>query len=336
MTRRRLLPAVALIVVAIALLLFAPTINAGALDLGVTLLTYLAIAQAWNVLAGFAGQISLGSAAFVCVGAYTSAILLLHTGLQWPIVMVISTIGAVLLSALVSIPLLRLRGDYFAVGTLAIAIALQSVLTNWQWTGGASGVVLTSTLPTGVLLFQIAVVIGTIAMGLAIYVKFSPFGLRLTAIRDNEEAAAGLGVAVTRHRVAALMLTSAIIGMTGSLVAFHLSFVSPDSVAGFSWSLNALLMATIGGGGTILGPVIGVAVAYYGLQYALQNEPTIAQVLEGILLILIVRFAPQGIWPLAWNGVRRVVEAARRRLDPASVRAGNSAPSGAEDPVVPR
>jgi len=304
---RRLWPAAALIAVTVACFAAAPALNPATLNLGVTLLSYLAIAQAWNVLAGYSGQVSLGTSAFVATGGYTTALLLAHAGISWPLAFAGAAIAAALLAALLSVPLLRLRGDYFAIGTLAISIAVQALISNWPWAGGASGLTLPiGVLPSGGKLFQLAVLVAAGAMAVALYAKQSAFGLRLAAIRDHEPAAAGLGVSVYRHRLAALLLYSAIAGLAGAVIAFQLIVISPDGIASVSWSLNAVLMTVVGGTGTVMGPVIGVAIVYYGLTWELQNQQTFSQVIEGILLIMVVRFAPSGVWPLLCAGVRRM------------------------------
>ncbi|WP_329351969.1 branched-chain amino acid ABC transporter permease [Streptomyces sp. NBC_01261] len=305
-------PAAVLTLLTVAAFALAPTLGLGQLDLGVTLLTYLAIAQAWNVLAGYSGQVSLGAAAFIATGGYTTALILLHTSLAWPLAFIGAGVGATLLALLLAVPLLRLRGDYFSVGTLAISIAVQALLSNWNWAGGASGLTLpVERVPSGGNLYQISVIVAALAMALALYVRHSAFGLRLTAVRDNEPAAAGLGVSVYRHRLAALLPTSAITGLAGAVIAFQFVVISPDGVASVNWSLNAVLMAVVGGAGTILGPVVGVGIVYYGLTRALQDQQTLSLVIEGVLLILIVRFAPQGAWPLLCRGARRLTT--RRR-----------------------
>ncbi len=311
-TPKALWPVVALATVTVAAFALAPALSLGQLDLSVTLLTYLTIAQAWNVLAGFSGQISLGAAAFMATGGYAAALILAHTGLPWPVALLGAGVGAGLLALLLAVPLLRLRGDYFAVGTLAVSVAVQALLSNWNWAGGASGLTLpTERIPSGGNLYQTAVLVAALAMALALYVQHSAFGLRLAAVRDNEPAAAGLGVSVYRHRLAALVPTSALTGLAGAVIAFQFVVISPDGVASVNWSLNAVLMAVVGGAGTVLGPVVGVGVVYYGLTRALQDQQTLSLVIEGALLIAIVRFAPQGTWPLVCRAAR--VPTARRR-----------------------
>ncbi|HTJ69889.1 MAG TPA: branched-chain amino acid ABC transporter permease [Actinospica sp.] len=316
---RRFGPAAALVFVTVLCFALAPTLSASTQNLGVTLLCYLTIAQAWNLLAGFSGQISLGAAAFVATGSYTTALLLAHTGLPWPLAVAGSGLVSMLLAALLAIPLLRLRGDYFAIGTLAISIALQALIGNWNWAGGASGLTLpVETIPSGGKLFQLAVIVAALALGAVLYVQRGAFGLRLAAIRDNEPAAAGLGVAVYRHRLAALLPSAALTGLAGAIIAFQFVVISPDGVASVNWSLDAVLMTVVGGMGTLLGPVVGVAIVYYGLTYELQDQQTLSQVIEGVLLIVIVRFAPQGVWPVICRAARRPLGVLRRSARPAA------------------
>ena len=324
----RLLPWVLLAAVAAVSFLVAPALDLGLLDLGVTLLTYVTVAQAWNVLAGYGGQVSLGAAAFVATGGYAAALAMIHPGVGWFVALLVAAVVSAALGALLAIPLLRLRGDYFSVGTLAAAIAVQALLQNWEWAGGASGVTLpVADLPFGLPLFQVAVVVAALAMALALYVKQSRFGLRMAAIRDDEQAAAGLGVAVYRHRLAALVVTSAFTGLAGAVVAFQFVAISPSSVASFSWSLNAVLMAIVGGAGTVMGPTAGVVIVYYGLTRQLQDFQTLSLVIEGLLLIAIVRFAPQGVWPLVTGWLRPLT----RRV---GLTAGPATPSLFVAPVV--
>lgn len=295
----RSLSIVGLLVAAGVGLAVAPGLDPGTRDLGTTLLVYLAIAQAWNVLAGFAGQVSLGTAAFVAVGAYTAGLSLAHTPVSWPVAVVLAGAVSALVGAVLAVPLLRLRGDYFVIGSLAAAIAVQALLANWDWAGGAAGMTLpVREIPTGETLFQLAVVVAGLAMGLAIYVRFSAFGLRLTALRDHESAAAGLGVAVYQHRFAALVAYSMLTGMAGAVVAYQYVAVSPGGVASLSWSLSPVLMALVGGAGSLFGPVLGVLVVYYGLTKQLGDFQVLSLVVEGVLLVLIVRFAPAGLWAM--------------------------------------
>ncbi|WP_030434818.1 branched-chain amino acid ABC transporter permease [Actinoplanes subtropicus] len=301
----------ALLVAAVVGLAVAPGLEPGVQDLGTTLLVYLTVAQAWNILAGFAGQVSLGAAAFVATGAYTAGLALAHTSIGWAAAVALAGAIAGLIAAMLAVPLLRLRGDYFTIGTLAASIAVQALLTNWNWAGGASGLTLPiDRIPAGTTLLRLAVVVAAAAMGLTAYVRYSAFGLRLGALRDNEPAAAGLGVAVYGHRFATWVGSSVLTGMAGAVVAYQYVAVSPSGVASVNWSLDAVLMALVGGAGSLIGPVLGTTIVYYGLTRMLEDFQVLSLLVEGTLLVLIVRFAPAGVLALLTRAARPLRRAA--------------------------
>lgn len=263
-----------------------------------TMLCYLAIAQAWNILAGYGGLISLGVSAFVGSGAYCVALLTIHQGtgvlLALGAAALLGALGAVLLS----VPLLRLRGDYFTIGTLASALALQAWAFNWHFVGGSVGLsVPIDKSPDLTRTYLLACAVAATAVGAAFWTAYSTFGMRLRAVRDHEDAAAGLGVSTVRYQVAAFVLCGVLSGMAGGLVAYQQIAFEPGGMLGLGWSINALLMVIVGGVGTVLGPVVGTVVVHYLLTDLLAGYDALALVVEGLLLIVIVRFAPQGIWP---------------------------------------
>ncbi len=324
MTRKSVATVALLGSTAVALLL-GTRLDPGTQDLVTTLLVYLTVAQAWNILAGFAGQVSLGAAAFVGIGGYTAGLALVHTSVSWPLGVVLAATGSCLVAALLAVPLLRLRGDYFAIGTLAASIAVQALLTNWDWAGGAAGMTLPiDRIPAGTALFELAAVVAAASTALAVYIRYSAFGLRLAAVRDNEPAAAGLGVAVYGHRFAALVASGALTGMAGAVAAYQYVAVSPSGMASVNWSLNAVLMALVGGPGSVLGPVVGVLIVYYGLTRQLEDFQVASLVIEGVLLVLIVKFAPSGVWSLLTQAGRAVWTALRSRGRPRATPEGRA------------
>src|SRR5581483_6350485 len=164
---------------------------------------------------------------------------------------------------------------------------------------GAAGVTLPiDRIPTGTTLFELAVVVAGLAMATAVFVRHSAFGLRLAAIRDNEPAAAGLGVTVYQHRFTALVASSALTGLAGAVASYQYVAVSPAGMASVNWSLNAVLMALVGGAASVFGPVLCVLIVYYGLTRQLEDFQVASLVIEGLLLVLIVKFAPAGVWSL--------------------------------------
>lgn len=276
-------------------------------DILITLLLYVALAQSWNILAGFGGQVSLGVSGFVGTGAYASGLVLLHTGVGYLTAVLASALIGAALAAVLAAPLLRLRGDYFAIGSLAAALALQAVALNWSFAGGSTGLTLPiAATPTPEVLLVLAIVMAALAVLAALVVQRSSFGLRLMAVRDNESAAVGLGVSSFGHKATALVLSGALSGVAGSLVALQQAAFEPGGAFSISWTLNALLMTVVGGIATVLGPVVGAVIIYYGVTKQLAGYQTTGLVIEGLLLIAVVRLAPQGLWPLACTLLRRL------------------------------
>lgn len=277
-------------------------------DVLTTLLLYVALAQAWNILSGFGGQVSLGISGFVGTGAYVTGLLLLHTGAGYLLTIVAGAVVGAALAAVLALPLLRLRGDYFAIGSLAAALALQAIVVNWSYAGGSTGLNLPiSATPTPEVLLVLAIVVAALSVLAALVVQRSSFGLRLMAVRDDEPAAVGLGVSSFGHKATALVVSSALAGVVGSLVALQQISFEPLGAFSINWTLNALLMTVVGGVATVVGPVVGATLIYYGLTKQLAEYQTAGLVIEGALLIAVVRLAPRGLWPLAGSLLRKAV-----------------------------
>ena len=296
---------VTLLVATAAALAVTNSLSRNALNVGGTLFVYIALAEAWNILAGLSGQVSLGVGAFVGVGAYAMGLVMVHDGFGTLAGLAVAAGAGALLSLLLVVPLLRLRGDYFAVGTLAAALALQAWLLNWNFAGGSTGLNLpVAGIPGLGGLYQLGVVVGALGIGVAVLVRGSRFGLRLLAIREHEGAAATLGVNTWRMRAGALLLSGTLTGLAGGAFALMQLSFEPTGIVGMNWTIWALMMVVIGGFGTITGPIAGAIFVYYVVATELASYPTLGLFIEGALLILIVRFAPRGVVPLVVDGVK--------------------------------
>ena len=335
MTRRVLVPVAALLVVLVVAVLSAPGLARYALDVGTTLLVYVVATQAWNMLAGFSGQFSLGVGAFLGTGAYSTALLMIHAGVAPVLALPGAAVGSALLAVVLAPALLRLRGDYFTIGSLAATLALQAWAVNAAVIGGSAGLDLPlDQLPDGVTLFDWAAVAAVLTAIVSVVVRHSPFGLRLLAVRENADAAVGLGVNVFRQRLAVLVLSSALTGLAGGIVALQQVHLEPTGTLGLSWSIDTVLMTIIGGVGTLVGPAIGTVLIYYGLTKQLADTPILGLVLEGLILIVVVRFTPRGLWPAACDLARKVVPARpgrrlRRAVDATAPRSDSPAVAAA-------
>jgi branched-chain amino acid transport system permease protein len=280
------------------------------LDLAVTLLGYVVLAHAWNALAGFGGQVSLGVGAFLGTGAYSAGLLMVHAAVPFPVALLAAGAAAGLLALVLSVPLLRLHGDYFAVGTLAVTLALEALALNWTVVGRSEGLQLpVGSLPDGQTLYELAIAVTAAAFLITVWIQRSRFGLRLMAVRDDEAAATGLGVSAFRHRLVVFLLSSVLTGLVGGLIALQQISFEPTGILSLNWTVDALLMTIVGGMGTFFGPIVGAVLVYYGLTTVLAGLQAFGLVLEGLLLVTVIRFAPQGLWPL---GRQAVSEAARR------------------------
>jgi branched-chain amino acid transport system permease protein len=298
--------AAAVIVAAAGLAGISPAFSAYDRDLLVSLLIYVILAQSWNLLAGFGGQVSLGLSAFVGTGAYAGALAMIHAHAGWITAVAFSGLVGGAIAVLLSPALLRLRGDYFAIGTLAVALALQAIALNWTFTGRSTGLILpVGSVPAPQALLDGAIVLCAIALLAVVAVQRSRFGLRLAAIRDDEDAAVGLGVSSLAHRATIFAISSMLAAAAGCLVALQQISFEPVGAFDVNWTLSALLMTVIGGTATLLGPIFGAIVVYYGLAQQLASFPTASLVIEGALLIAVIRFAPRGLWPLAAGYARQ-------------------------------
>lgn len=308
------------IVIVVVLLALYPLVFRTKLNLGVAIVLFAATATAWDILGGWAGQLSLGHAALMGVGGYTMALLSLRAGLApwWGLLL------GMALSAVVAAGwgwmVFRLRGPYFALSTIAVAEILRLVAINWtKFTGGAEGLFI-KTLPTpfGLDLFNRTVEfymgLGWLALALLVawWLSWSKFGYYLQAIREDQDSAMAMGINPTRYKILAFMVSAALTAAGGALFAVYVSFFEPHIIFDIGMSVELALMAYIGGAGTVFGPAIG-AVVLLGAGDVFRNYFQQANLLiYGVLIILIVRFAPEGIvggWQFLtrrWPRARRV------------------------------
>jgi branched-chain amino acid transport system permease protein len=297
------------------------------LDVGFTLLTFLVLAQAWNILGGFGGQVTLAVSGFVGAGMYTTTLLLVHTEASVAVAILAAGAVAGLGAVVFSVPLFRLRAAYFSVGTLALTLAAQAAVVNWGWAGATQGIsVPFEVVPTQTALFQMALALAAVALLATWWIRRGTFGLRLMAVRDNEDAAGTLGVAAFRVKLVAFVLTSALTGLAGALLALRQVSIEPGAAFGLSWTINAIVMAAVGGAGTVPGPLVGVLVVYYGIQTQLESYPELSSILTGLLLVVIVRFAPEGLWGVVVRGARTLLSRRGPRPSPAGLDRGVADP----------
>jgi len=280
---------------AFVLLWFVPEFgNDYGLQITFRVLIYLTLAEAWNLLAGSVGLVSLGTSCFVGLGAYVAFGVLNRFNLPLPLVLVVCGLAGGVLGALVSPALFRLRGLYFTVGTLALAELLRLIMVNVSAFGGATGVFLQQDPPPLPELFHYALFVALIASLAITTCGRTRISVILRAVRDDEEAAAQMGVRPYRVKLGAFVLASSLIAIAGAVQATKLGAIEPYGMFGLQWSIDVLSMVIIGGVGLRLGPLVG-AVFVVALGEALADYPEAHIALAGVILIGLIRFAPKGV-----------------------------------------
>jgi branched-chain amino acid transport system permease protein len=294
----------------------------------------LALAQCWNLLAGYAGLISVGQQTFVGLGGYLLFALTLLGGINPLLAIPLAGVASALLAVPTALIVFRLRGAYFAIGTWVVAEVYRLVFAQFKPLGGGTGTSLTPTITSSVpgiewtkTLFDVrtpaardivsywmalALMSGTLAF--VYLILRSRRGLALGAIRDHEAAASSLGVDIYRTKLAIYIGTAAVTGMIGALIYLQKARISPD--AAFSvldWTAYVLFIVVIGGIGTVEGPVIGVVI-FYLLQRYLADFGASYLILLGALGIVVMLLAPRGLWGLVSERYGLTLFPTRRRL----------------------
>ena len=264
------------------------------LQIAFRILIYLTFAESWNLLAGSAGLVSLGTSCFVGLGAYVAFGLLNHFNIPLPLALAVCALAGAALAALVSPALFRLRGLYFTVGTLALAELLRLIMVNASAFGGATGIFLQQDPPPLPELFHYALCVALIASLAITACLRSRFSVILRAVRDDEDAAAQMGVRPYRVKLGAFVLASALVAIAGGVQATKLGAIEPYGMFGLQWSIDVLSMVIIGGVGLRLGPLVG-ALFVVALGEALADYPEAHVAFAGVILIVLIRFAPKGV-----------------------------------------
>lgn len=284
------------------------------LRLGTTLALNVALATGWNLIGGMAGYPSFATAAFFGLGAYAGA-LAQGRGVPMPLAWAFAGLAAALLALAVGWVVLRLRGHYFAIASLTVVIVLRLVATNWtELTGGGMGLSL-PVLTTGVveqarLFFVAEAMLAALAVVVASLVARSGFGFALACIRQNETAAGQLGLDARLTKAAAFALSAAIAGPAGAIYASQTFYIEPGDVFDVQLSVTPIIMAMLGGAGTVLGPVLGAAVFEVLEQAIWARFVAVHAGVLGASVVLLALFLPRG---LLGSGVPSLL---RRRTAP--------------------
>ena len=278
--------------------------NSYAFFAGYVVVQYIVLGTAWNILGGYTGYVNFGITAFFALGAYSSVVLhKLVPTLPLPIMIVVGGAIAGLVGLGTGYLTLRLRGVFFSIATLALAVVVQTLITNWDFVGGARGAYVlrprTAPLIGGdymQYLFLIMLGLGVIVLATARAIERSSLGVGFAAIRDDEAAAEASGVPTLKLKLVATTLSGGFMGMAGAPLPFYVTYLDPASGFSLNYAVNAIAMPLIGGTSSWLGPVIG-AVLVGGLQEYLRVtiSSAVNVLVAGVLMVVFVIVAPHGI-----------------------------------------
>jgi len=297
---------------------------------GYTVLQFVVMATAWNILGGYCGYVNFGSAAFFALGAYSAVAMhklsagidryfpesltgLAHAILPLPIPALI-VIGGII-SGLIGLGTgyltLRLRGAFFAIATLALAVVLQTLIVNWDFVGGSRGAYIIRPTDVPILgsyiqyLFVVMLVLSIVAIATARLIEQSRLGYGFATIRDDEIAAEACGVPTLRLKLVATTISGALMGMAGAPFPYYIGYLEPSSAFGLSYAVNAIAMPMIGGTTSWVGPLVGSILLGTLQQVATVTISSAVNLLiVGLLLIGFVIVAPRGVVGLVQDFMR--------------------------------
>jgi branched-chain amino acid transport system permease protein len=275
-------------------------------------LQYVVLATAWNILGGYTGYVNFGTPAFFALGAYSAVVLIKSVKAPLPVQLVAGAAVAGVLGFAIGYLTLRLRGVFFSIATLALAVVLQTMFINWEYTGGARGITIARPVPAPLgasyveYLFVVMLLLAVVAVATARWIEGSWIGRGLAAIRDNEEAAECMGVPTLRLKLVATTISGVLMGLAGAPFPYYVTFVEPTSVFDLNYAVNSLAMPMIGGSTTWVGPVIGAVLLGTAQQIATVTiSSALNLLLVGLILVGFVILAPEGIVGLVQRLARR-------------------------------
>jgi branched-chain amino acid transport system permease protein len=279
---------------------------------GYTVLQFVVLATAWNILGGYTGYVNFGSAAFFAMGAYTTVFFHKLYPLPIPVLILIGGIVSGIVGFGMGYLTLRLRGAFFAIATLALAVVLQTLVVNWDYVGGSRGAYVirpTESALTGPYiqyLFLLMLLLAVIGLAFARTIERSQLGYGFATIRDDELAAEACGVPTLRLKLIATTLSGALMGMAGAPFPYYIGYLQPSSAFGLDYAVNSIAMPMIGGTTSWVGPLIG-AILLGSLQQiaTVTISSAVNLLIVGLLLVAFVIIAPNGIVGLVQERLRR-------------------------------
>jgi branched-chain amino acid transport system permease protein len=276
-------------------------------------LQYIVLSTAWNILGGYTGYTNFGTGAFFALGAYGSVVLHKMGAVPLPVMMLVGGVISGIVGLGTGYLTLRLRGVFFAIATLAMAIVVQTLIVNWDYVGGSRGIYIIRPAEAPIsgtyiqYLYTLMMVLAVVSVGIARSIEGSRLGLGFAAIRDDEQAAEAGGVPTLRLKLIATTLSGALMGMAGAPLPYYVTYLDPTSSFSLAYAVNSVAMPVIGGMTSWIGPVIGSILLGTIQQLATVTISSALNLLiVGLLLIAFVIIAPNGIVGLvrSWRRTR--------------------------------
>lgn len=267
---------------------------------------FAVLAESVNIIAGYCGYLALGNMLFFGLGAYVEAVLMARFGFSFFTALAIAGLGSSLFAVIVGFPILRLRGHYFIMGTMAIMELLREVTSNISLTGGGRGIMLpifpgdAATSNLFFYYFMFGLMLCSIAC--TFYISKSYLGYAFRAIKLDEDAAAVMGINPTPYKTTAWAISAFFTGLAGGGYAYWLSFIEPGEVYQIAPSIKMYLMMVLGGGGTVLGPIAGAFFIEFISELVWGEFLELHLLILGLILVFVVIFAPKGFVGLFRRG----------------------------------
>jgi branched-chain amino acid transport system permease protein len=280
--------------VGIALLATVPWWGSAVLvQFGINALILATLAQSWNIIGGYTGYPSFGNSVFYGLGGYGVAIAMVQYGLPFPAGLAIGISLAVGFAILLGLPVLRLRGHYFAIATLGLAEVMTAIVSNLEIAGRNVGLIL-PLVKGDALFFELSLILLVVTTLAVMWISRSRFGFGLIAIRENEQAAAVMGVNTTLYKILAFALCSVFAAVAGGIHAYWITYLDPGSAFDVALNVKMIIMAVFGGPGTIFGPVLGAFVLSAISEILATKVTSLASVFFGIVIVAAIVFMPRG------------------------------------------
>jgi branched-chain amino acid transport system permease protein len=305
-------PLFLVICLAVAALVFAGAVAVGndyVFFAGYVILQYVVLSTAWNILGGYCGYVNFGSAAFFALGAYSTVAIYKLIGandlphiVPMPVLMLVGGVVSGVVGFGMGYLTLRLRGAFFAIATLALAVVLQTLIVNWDFVGGSRGAYILRPEEVPLIgsyikyLFLVMLLLAVAALVIARLIERSRLGYGFAAIRDDELAAEASGVPTLKLKLIATTISGALMGMAGAPFPYYIGYLQPSSTFGLDYAVNSIAMPLIGGTTSWVGPLIGTILLGSLQQIATVTiSSAVNLLLVGVILVVFVIVAPNGV-----------------------------------------